>query len=398
MQQYKVAICRFPGGGVEHPDIGDWLADTRYKMRQDPRICGVGNWRKSDTPITMVRNCAVKETLAQGADYILMIDNDMGPDYLVGNPGVEPFWDVAWEFMMARRARELQEQADSEARLFDGITEDDNIDAAYDAQDALDEELAEIAKKFPPATIAAPYCGPPPAECPYIFRWKTSQSDHPDPDFKLAMIEREDAAIQTGIEQVAALPTGLILYDARVFKILDPPWFEYEYEDPPFNTAKASTEDVFQTRNASLIGLPQFVAWDCWAIHHKSKAVKKPVILTIDAVRDQLREHLLHGRKTGERINHVHPDYVAAQSRLAAARARKEADAGAKPGAFYPGAPGMAPESLGLGIPEVGGNGGPGMDQVGGEGSAKPARPSPDEGGRSIEVLCEENLALSSGS
>ena len=135
-----------------------------------------------------------------------------------------------------------------------------------------------------PATIAAPYCGPPPHECVYVFKWASKSTGDADPSFKLEMFDRDDAARKTGIEEVAALPTGLILYDIRVFRQLPPPWFEYEWSDA-YRTHKASTEDVYQTRNASIMGLPQFVTWDCWAAHIKTKFVVKPRSLTIKSCR-----------------------------------------------------------------------------------------------------------------
>ena len=268
---YSVHVCQFPGNNVTHPDASDWIASTLVKMKSDPRISRVGRWKKSDTPITMVRNDAVKEALALGADYILMIDSDMGPDYLVGvDSYARPFWDVAWEFMMNRRKDEVADLAGGEPT-----------------------HSPHMADRYAPATIAAPYCGPPPKELPYIFRWKNWQSDHPEPDYHLQMIEREDAAHRAGIEEVAALPTGLILYDARVFKVMREknvlPWFDYEYEDQPFNTRKSTTEDVFQTRNASMLGLPQFVAWDCWPLHYKLKPVPKPSVLTQAQMRGVMR-------------------------------------------------------------------------------------------------------------
>lgn len=156
--------------------------------------------------------------------------------------------------------------------------------------------------KFPPATIGAPYCGPPPDECCYVFHWTSRGTGSANPDFQLEMIPRCSAAIRAGIQEVAALPTGLILYDMRVFDILPPPWFEYEWGDPPYNSKKATTEDVYQTRNASLLGMPQFVAWDCWAAHVKPKVVGKPFIVTRDRVHSSLREAVLRGVDSDQKL------------------------------------------------------------------------------------------------
>lgn len=152
-----------------------------------------------------------------------------------------------------------------------------------------------------PATIAAPYCGPPPHECCYIFRWKNFETDSPDPGYKLEMIEREDSAFRMGIEEVAALPTGLILYDARLFEMIPKPWYDYEWTDET-ESYKASTEDVYQTRNASLCGCPQFVAWDCWADHVKTKVVTKPRPLTVECLSDKFHEAIRGSRTIKKRL------------------------------------------------------------------------------------------------
>lgn len=127
------------------------------------------------------------------------------------------------------------------------------------------------------------------------MRWADNESNTPNDNFKLRYVPREYAAHKSGIEEVAALPTGLILYDIRVFHHLDKPWFAYEWADAE-HTAKASTEDVYQTRNASLQGMPQFVAWDCWAGHLKTKLVMKPHPLTIMDMRNKFAEGILRGR------------------------------------------------------------------------------------------------------
>ncbi len=100
----------------------------------------------------------------------------------------------------------------------------------------------------------------------------------------LAKFTREEAAVRTGVERVAALPTGCLLVDLRAFDLLPPPWFHYEYADPPFNTALASTEDVVCTRNADWVGVPQYCAWDCWAAHVKTLEIRRPRLCPVDSV------------------------------------------------------------------------------------------------------------------
>jgi hypothetical protein len=283
VREFKVAVCRFPGNFSEHPTSSGWVIATALKMAQDPAIGEIIPLRFSDTPITMTRNLAVKTARERGADYILMIDSDMDPDC---ESDGRPFWDTAWEFLLRRR------EAEDEIRS------------------GLDEgEYADGLRGLMPATIAAPYCGAPPHEGVFVMQWKARESHTPEPDFRLDQFDREAAAQRSGIEEVAALPTGLILYDARVFDHIPRPWFDYEWADPPFNTRKASTEDIYQTRNASLCGCPQFVAWDCWAAHNKIKRVRKPRPLTPDIVADSLAEALRAGRpRRGEALRFVRPE------------------------------------------------------------------------------------------
>ncbi len=253
---------------------------TSRLIDKDPTVELVGLPPYSDTPITMLRNRSVLDARSKGCHYLLMIDSDMDPD--TPYEGSEPFWPVAWEFMMNRRE---WEEGRKVIELNDGR-----------------KCLATSDSKYAPATIAAPYCGPSPDQCCYVFEWKGRGSRHPNPDFQLGMVPRESAAIRTGIQEAAALPTGLILYDLRVFDVLPPPWFEYEYADPPFNSQKCTTEDVYQTRNASILGLPQYCAWSSWASHMKTERVGKPQIVTRDQVHHSLRSAVLRGVDSDDRL------------------------------------------------------------------------------------------------
>jgi hypothetical protein len=283
VREFKVAVCRFPGFNQEHPDSSGWVISTVLKMSKDPAIGEIIPLRYADTPITMTRNRAVKDAREHGADYILMIDADMSPDC---EPNGEPFWDTAWSFLLRRREME------DDIRF--GMTQG---------------ECNEALRSLMPATIGAPYCGAAPNEGVFIMQWKTRETDTPNANFRLDQFDREAAAQRSGIEEVAALPTGLILYDARVFDGIPRPWFDYEWADPPYNTRKASTEDIYQTRNASLLGYPQFVAWDCWAGHQKLKKVRKPQILTPDLIADRLADAMKAGRlRSDESLRFFQPE------------------------------------------------------------------------------------------
>lgn len=257
MPSYRVLFARFPYGGTESYRCTDWLVKTVCEAKSDPRISEVLHMSVNDTPITMSRNRVLKACLDKDVDYVLMIDSDMVPDLYHGRRDAKPFWRTSFEHVIKHKG---------------------------------------------PCAIAAPYCGPPPHENVYIFRWAKIQSDHPNFDLRLEQFTREEAAIRAGIQEVAALPTGIFLLDLRALKALKPVWFDYEWTDPPFNTEKASTEDVFFTRNLSLAGVPQYCNWDAWAGHLKTKCVGKPDLLTADQVRDSFRDALVRNVNQNEKL------------------------------------------------------------------------------------------------
>lgn len=272
---FKICLARFPGQNQEHPDSAGYMMKLAARLARDD--LPVVPFRLSDTPITMSRNRAVRFALEAGCDYLLMLDADMGPDPArpdgsLAYPGAVPFWDAAYGFLTASR------------------------------------------DKFP-AAVAAPYCGPSPDQCVYVFEWKAKKAPTPDvtgAHFKLAMFDREQAAIRGGIEEVAALPTGLILYDTRVFRTMPPPWFYYEWKDQ-YQDQKASTEDVTQTRDMSLawhmsggaIGGRCYCAWDSWAEHIKLEHVGKPVVIPVDTIAATLAKAVRAGWKDGTQVRVV---------------------------------------------------------------------------------------------
>lgn len=263
----SVMLAQFPGNNSTHPDAADWICETYYKAKTDPRFDRVIRWHRSDTPIDMVRNLAFEEAKRQQVDFLLMIDNDMKPDY-PGGPGSKPFWDSSIDFIFAKH----------------------------------------LAK---PCIIAAPYCGPAPYENPYVFKWVDFETHSKNVNIKLECFSREEAASRAGIEQVAALPTGLMILDMRVFNVLQRPIPQGEkrprhgycyYEFDPTYSIKESTEDVTLTRDASLAGIPCYCNWDAWAGHWKLKCVQKPEMLTIDNVRLNLQEAIKR-RSADEKVH-----------------------------------------------------------------------------------------------
>lgn len=275
-QTFNVAICTFSYGGnggisSEVPDIREWMVPLVAEATNDPRIASLHVFNLSDTPITMTRNRAVLIARQKGADILVMVDSDMKPDLYVGiDPTARKFFQSSFDFLVERYHKG-------------------------------------------PACVGAPYCGPPPNECVYVFRWQNFQSLHPAPDFQLEMYDRHTAAKLAGIQECAALPTGLIMYDMRCFDLTEPkengdhPWFYYEWKDI-YASEKASTEDVTQTRDLSLVGInklgysPVFCNWDAWAGHWKPKCVGKPVFISPGDVSAKLKSCWEAGVENGVKL------------------------------------------------------------------------------------------------
>lgn len=285
-------LASFPYGGngatsSEVPTVRHWFARTIVAAKKDERIDGVLWQDFSDTPITMTRNAAVVAARRAGADVLLMIDSDMAPDLYVGkDPEARTFFEIAFDFVYRRRM------------------------------------------EGKPVVVGAPYCGPPPVECVYVFRWTSMESGGADLHPKMEMYSREDAAKMGGIQPAAALPTGLILFDMEIFDHTDPKheyqrllqmhdrktaealtrsWFYYEYDDI-YQAQKASTEDVTATRDMGLVvedklGYnPLHCAWDSWAGHWKPKCVGKPQPIYGDSVNEKYRTAVTENRISNERL------------------------------------------------------------------------------------------------
>lgn len=290
----NVGIVCFPYGGngglpAEHPGIRHWMLDAIPKMRADERIGKIAWWDHADTPITMTRNAAVLEAYKRDIDVLLMLDSDNLPDFHLGtgnvyesryrNPKAKPFFPTSFDFLYQHYAKG-------------------------------------------PLLIGAPYCGPAPDRLVYVFKWQSGDEHHDranDSD-KLQQLSRTDAAGMGGIHECAAIATGCLMIDMRIFKFkdtdtgfLEPPWFYYEWEGngseceycgsryshlhsedglpvSSFEHAKASTEDVTFTRDVSqtcqaVLGYnPVYCNWDAWAGHLKIDPVGMPIVMGSDTV------------------------------------------------------------------------------------------------------------------
>lgn len=275
-----VAMFAYSGnGGIAStlPEITLWWGETRVKMHEDERVGRVMAEVLCDTPVTLTRNAAVQHARQVGADVIMMVDSDNEPDIEMkrGANWATPFWDSSFDFLYERSIRGL------------------------------------------PTVVGAPYCGPPPhpihggEENPYLFRWHSIESED-EPGFSLVQYTREEAALMkgTGIREVAALPTGLILYSLDAFDLINPPYFDYDYEDE-FHARKVSTEDVVNTRDISLAGwskLKEAIVYanhNAWAGHRKVKCVGAPILITADSVSKRYRKAIESGIEAGDRMMNV---------------------------------------------------------------------------------------------
>ena len=263
-QKFNVGFAHFAYGGnggisSETPDIREWQVPLVAEASRDPRVGNIRIWNISDTPITMSRNRSVLMAREYGVDVLVMVDSDMKPDLLLGqDTNAKPFFQSSFDFLVNHYAKG-------------------------------------------PCVIGAPYCGPPPHECVYVFEWRNMRNESPNPDFQLKMYERQTAAKMSGIQECAALPTGLIMYDMRAFELTEPkgsddhPWFYYEWSNK-YAAEKASTEDVTMTRDLSLVGVeklgynPVFCNWDAWAGHYKPLVVSKPQFIDAKDISKKLKQ------------------------------------------------------------------------------------------------------------
>lgn len=264
IQKFNVGFCTFSYGGnggisSEVPDVREWAVPLITKLSRDERVAQIRMWNLSDTPITMTRNRSVLMAREYGMDVLVMIDSDMKPDVMLGqDPAAKPFFDTSFDFLVQHYHKG-------------------------------------------PCVIGAPYCGPPPVENVYVFRWMNQESGNANPDFQLQMYDRHTAVKMAGIQECAALPTGLIMYDMRAFDLTEPkttddkPWFYYEFSSK-YQDEKASTEDVTMTRDLSLVGEqklgynPVYCNWDAWAGHWKPKCVGKPQVVAAKGVSEKLKQ------------------------------------------------------------------------------------------------------------
>lgn len=260
----SVFVACFPysgnstGSSLTWP-TAEWLIKTMVRLKTEKkftsRIHQVLLNSYSDTPITLTRNLAVKDAQESNCDVLIMIDSDMHPDVHLGDhDDAVPFIDAAFDFIY------------------------DNYDKG-------------------PHVVAVPYGGTPEFENCFEFVWRRHANLGHEAPFELDQYNREEVMYLSGIQEAAAVGTGLIAYDIRAFDLINRPYFQYEWTDESASK-KASTEDVQNTRDISLSGCrklgynPIHVAWSSWSGHLKTWCVKKPQPYTASCVAENLAKAL----------------------------------------------------------------------------------------------------------
>lgn len=310
-----VLIAQFAysgNGGVASilPELGTWLATLTQTLNKDDRIGRMAVKRYGDIPLTMERNRVVRDAIDGKFDIIVMLDSDNVPDLYLGKRSwAKAFWDSSFEFAFQRLLR--------------GV----------------------------PSVVAAPYCGPPPhpinggEENVYVFYSQANRTDSGQPFHRFEAYSREHAAQMRGIQEMAAGPTGCILYTTSAFDLMRidrrsdaeiladfrsglldaeecsrkmrmQSYFWYEFTDG-FQTRKASTEDVTNTREIGMAGQLKhgepvvFCNWDAWAGHMKPHCVGMPEPIRMEQVSAVYQEAVLKGVKADECIADV--DFLGGQ-------------------------------------------------------------------------------------
>jgi len=240
-ERVDILVTVFTYDKTFHGDLLTYCTRLYGQMVNHPRVNTVEISYSYGYPTDRARNFVVKSAKENGFDFALLLDNDNTPDLLLGtDPSAQPFLPTALDFALAHKT---------------------------------------------PCFVGAPYCSAPPAQEVVVMKNREYCPDQLNGcGLKLDKYTRDEAATLKGIQKCAALPTGCLLLDLRAFDVIAPPWFYYEYKDPPYNTALASTEDVVLTRNADWLGIPQYCHWSAWAGHWKDFQVGKPPTCAVNDI------------------------------------------------------------------------------------------------------------------
>lgn len=209
----KIGFVRLAYGGWHHAAVGDWLSRTLLDASRKPEITDIASTWFDRSPVYRARNSAVAWALAQGCDYLCMVDADMIPDV---NPKASPFWSTSLDFAVSQGH---------------------------------------------PCVVVAPALNSNNECCIHTER-TDALGRH------LELMSAQDAVLRTGFEKIAGCGLGLVLIDCRCFDRIPQPYFQFVYTDRSCTEIKFG-EDVLFTSMCSSHGIPVYVNWDCWAGHEK---------------------------------------------------------------------------------------------------------------------------------
>jgi hypothetical protein len=231
MAKHTIAVGRLVVGGNHRQEIGNLLVEIAVTTLTDPEVkkhvADVLHIPISQTPTPVARNKLVKAARQQDVDYLLMVDDDMSV--------AQGFFKTAFVHLL----------------------------------------------KHKPCAIGVPYvCGGIHNQV-QVFEFQSPNNDT-QKSFRLEHVPREDAARRKGIEQIANIGTGAIMYNMAVFDRFEEVhghcnFFDYTYS--PDHTEVVETEDCYFHRHLYFADVPLFVSWDHWAQHIKPVALDKPYVL-----------------------------------------------------------------------------------------------------------------------
>lgn len=208
----NVAICRIARGKWERTEVGTFLAQAlRY---QHPRLAHVWDITEDVFGAHVARNHAVAEARRRECGLLFMIDADMVPSL--------NFYPRALEFLLHN----------------------------------------------PGAVIASPYLQAV-GDAAGVQAFRATEQK------TVERYPQEQAFAAKGIEQVFSVGCGLIAFDLKAFDKIEPPYFDFTYADPKWESM-AGTEDIYCTGRMSLKGGLVCVDWESWSGHAKEIVLGKP--------------------------------------------------------------------------------------------------------------------------
>lgn len=228
-----ILITPMAYGGDVWYKVGTWLAGANLHLHTRADIGQVYIAPVDRAPVAAARNEAALTSLKCGADLLVMVDHDVAPadDWL---PAVLSEYHTA--ISLGRPAGVWAAPAICSDGRSNVAVWTSPPEAQFEGVDF--DEAAEVQQ---------------------LELWRLGAAE---------------SALLTGIQEVAAVGTGAIVIDTRIFRHLAPPWFAVEYTDE-YEIAVGTGEDIYFTRACSEDGLPVSVMWDHWAKHRRASVLDK---------------------------------------------------------------------------------------------------------------------------